>query len=173
MSQDSPIEAQILPTKVCADCKNLKTLDNFGKDKNRKDGLNCYCKKCLREYREGCKLSKAAYDKIRKVTHADENRVNKRKWYAANEERNWNKHLLNTYGIDSVRYYEILESQNGCCAICSKHKSLFKKRLHVDHCHTKGKVRGLLCGSCNLGIGKLGDTYEGVQKAAEYLRDNG
>jgi hypothetical protein len=41
--------------------------------------------------------------------------------------------------------------------------------FHVDHCHETGKIRGLLCHSCNTGIGKLGDNLEGLQKAVSYL----
>lgn len=43
-----------------------------------------------------------------------------------------------------------LEEQKGCCAICGKHQSKLKSKLHVDHCHVTGKVRQLLCKTCNI-----------------------
>lgn len=53
------------------------------------------------------------------------------------------------------------------CDICSKKV----KSLHVDHCHTTGKLRGYLCGSCNRGIGLLQDSVGVLEKAAAYLKD--
>ena len=44
-------------------------------------------------------------------------------------------------------------NQNGCCAVCGKHQSEFKRIFDVDHDHVTGKVRGLLCRSCNTGLG--------------------
>lgn len=55
--------------------------------------------------------------------------------------------------------------QSNQCAICLK-----VKKLVVDHCHETGKVRGLLCQSCNTGLGRLGDNLEGIMVAARYLQ---
>ncbi len=57
----------------------------------------------------------------------------------------------------------------GCCNICGKWCG---DNLHVDHDHNTGTVRGLLCSDCNLGLGKLGDTLEGLQKALDYLNNS-
>jgi hypothetical protein len=59
--------------------------------------------------------------------------------------------------------------QNNQCAIC---KEKFAKTPHVDHCHTTGKVRGLLCWQCNIGIGLLKDNIEVCLAAADYLRSS-
>ena len=42
--------------------------------------------------------------------------------------------------------------------------------MHLDHCHITGKFRGWLCGKCNMGIGALGDSIQGLQRAIEYLK---
>jgi hypothetical protein len=47
----------------------------------------------------------------------------------------------------------MFEDQKGCCGICKRHQSEFKKRLGVDHNHSTGKIRKLLCDRCNLGLG--------------------
>ena len=60
--------------------------------------------------------------------------------------------------------------QNGRCAICGKHQNKFKKALSVDHCHKKGIIRGLLCNSCNLGLGKFYDNCELLNNAIYYLK---
>ena len=64
-------------------------------------------------------------------------------------------------------YDKLLEEQSGCCAICEKNE-----KLHVDHDHNTGEVRGLLCGSCNLAIGLMRDNYKIAEAAATYLRNN-
>ena len=61
--------------------------------------------------------------------------------------------------------------QDGCCKLCNKHQSLFKRRLAVDHCHSTGRIRGLLCGNCNKGLGNFQDSKILLHKAIEYLKD--
>lgn len=81
--------------------------------------------------------------------------------------RGLNNVLRRNFGITIEEYNALLEKQNGVCAICqSKHKTM---RLSVDHCHKTGKVRGLLCGRCNTGIGMLLDSPELVTAAKKYL----
>jgi hypothetical protein len=55
-----------------------------------------------------------------------------------------------------------------CCGVDSK--QLKGDKLHLDHCHSTGTYRGHLCGSCNRGMGMLGDNSEGVQRAVDYLK---
>ena len=71
-------------------------------------------------------------------------------------------------------YVDLYNKAQGKCAICEKELSLLKETskhtAHVDHCHRTGKVRGLLCRSCNRGIGYLNDSPERLEKAASYLK---
>lgn len=65
---------------------------------------------------------------------------------------NWARHrsLQYRYKITLAEYNRMLKSQKSKCAICGKaHDPAPKKKLHVDHCHTTDKVRGLLCARCN------------------------
>lgn len=76
------------------------------------------------------------------------------------------------YGISATDYREMLTKQQHQCAICSKTAEEVNhtyRRLVVDHCHTTGKVRGLLCALCNQALGLLGDDREAVYKAYRYL----
>lgn len=75
------------------------------------------------------------------------------------------------FGMTLQDYDEMLIAQNGCCACCGGTRSPFigGDKLAVDHVHGTRLVRGLLCNTCNSGIGKLGDTLEGVRKAVLYL----
>lgn len=70
------------------------------------------------------------------------------------------------YGLTKSDYETLLDSQGGTCAICKEIPPVF----HVDHNHKTGKVRGLLCASCNLALGKLKDSAERAAQAAIYLR---
>ncbi len=74
------------------------------------------------------------------------------------------------YGITSQEYDKIYVAQKGCCAICGVHQSDHTRALNVDYDHATDDVRGLLCGGCNSGIGRLQDSAELCMKAAEYLQ---
>lgn len=58
-----------------------------------------------------------------------------------------------------------LKEQGNVCKIC-----LREVKLVVDHCHNTNEVRGLLCVRCNAGLGQLGDTIEGLERALKYLK---
>jgi hypothetical protein len=79
--------------------------------------------------------------------------------------REWT--LRRHYKITGAEYDARLRNQGGVCAICSRPPR--KGRLAIDHCHATGSVRGLLCTSCNRGIGYLGDSPDRLRKAVEYL----
>lgn len=80
------------------------------------------------------------------------------------------KNMTRRYGLLYKDYLSMLEKQNHVCAICNEpEKSKSKKNLSVDHCHTTGKVRGLLCSSCNVGLGKFKDRPDLLEKAGKYL----
>ena len=79
--------------------------------------------------------------------------------------------LKNRYGITLETYNEILKTQNYLCGICNLHESNFKRSLAVDHCHITGKVRGLLCGNCNKGLGLLKDSPKIIKSCIKYLKN--
>lgn len=72
------------------------------------------------------------------------------------------------YGLSSTEFFQLLEKQNYCCAICNINNN--KRKLVVDHCHKTSKVRGLLCQHCNSAIGFVADDISLLEKAIEYLR---
>lgn len=86
---------------------------------------------------------------------------------------NWKTEIRYRYGM-TVEDYEALENaQNKKCAICgseSTNNSRAGKRLFVDHCHTTDKIRGLLCSTCNHGLGQFKDSVEVLQSAIDYLK---
>jgi hypothetical protein len=75
-----------------------------------------------------------------------------------------------SYGVDRERYNAMLAGQHGCCAICGCDLStLPPKKVHIDHVHETGTVRGILCHNCNTGIGHLKDNPALFERAADYL----
>jgi hypothetical protein len=84
------------------------------------------------------------------------------------------QHRLRKYGIDRIRYYEMLGKQNYSCAICCR---VFEfsgndrsRAVCVDHNHSTSEVRGLLCTSCNTGLGLFGDDARRLERAVIYMR---
>lgn len=71
------------------------------------------------------------------------------------------------YGLSKNAYLQLIEKQKSCCALCSKFE-IDHFKFHVDHCHDTSIVRGLLCGTCNQGIGLLKHNPELLRKAALY-----
>lgn len=77
------------------------------------------------------------------------------------------REIVKKYGITEDQYQQILELQNGVCAICLRHQRY--KRLSIDHDHKTKRVRGLLCNWCNRALGKFVDSVVRLRRAAEYL----
>lgn len=77
------------------------------------------------------------------------------------------------YGITREDYNNFLEGQQNCCAIC-KSTTVGRKHtyFHVDHNHSTGKIRGLLCDLCNRGLGYFKDNSSLLEKASVYLNEN-
>lgn len=83
-----------------------------------------------------------------------------------------NNRYKSQYGITLEQYDAMLEAQNNGCAICGVSPEQNGRRLDIDHCHTSGKVRGLLCTNCNTGIGKFNDDPDLLAEAMKYLYRN-
>lgn len=79
--------------------------------------------------------------------------------------------LKKRYNISLEQFEQMLKKQHNKCAICKSNKvnCSIAKNMHVDHCHSTGKVRGLLCSTCNRGIGFLKDSPKLLKNAAKYL----
>lgn len=85
------------------------------------------------------------------------------------QEKKW-KRIYKEYGVTEKQFYEIKKMQKSKCKICER--KLHANNTHIDHCHSTGKVRGLLCNRCNQAIGLLGESENALDKAAQYLREH-
>lgn len=86
-----------------------------------------------------------------------------------------NRRLLRDYSLSSEQFDRLLERQDGRCAICNAIMELGRgtspTQCCVDHDHTTGEVRGLLCNHCNRALGLFKDSEENLRRAFEYLRN--
>lgn len=100
-------------------------------------------------------------------------RKGNRRWQLENREQNAtiqkNCSLKRYYGITLAEYDNLLEKQEYKCAICGTEKTENGKSFAVDHSHKTGKVRGLLCNKCNIGLGHFNDDNNLLLKAISYL----
>lgn len=104
-------------------------------------------------------------------TNAEAMRVKSRAWYAANTQRASvanRKSKLRRYGMTLEEFQAMLMRQGGCCLICQEEMD----PPVVDHDHTTGVVRGLLCRPCNAGLGIFRDDYRLLTRATEYLNSS-
>ncbi len=81
-----------------------------------------------------------------------------------------NADLKHTFGIDIFEYERIQRKQNFRCEICNIHQDELKRNLAVDHCHSTGKIRGLLCTNCNTALGKLKESEEIAVNLLHYIK---
>lgn len=128
------------------------------------------CKKHDISYEEYCN-NKEKYDvKHRRVKHLEYDLYSP-EYYKTIQ-------LKKKYGITLEDYNDMLKSQNYTCMICGKretHKHNISSKyvdLAVDHCHETGKVRGLLCTYCNVGLGAFKDDKDLLEKAIKYLNNS-
>ena len=92
-----------------------------------------------------------------------------------------NYYLLKKFGITTEGYNHLWKKQNGLCAICKKPETVIGGRkdktsfryLAVDHSHSNGHIRGLLCFSCNTALGKIESVENWYGLAMEYLMNCG
>lgn len=95
----------------------------------------------------------------------------KKYWQSKEGKKVRKRQQLSAYGLTPSCFDEILKKQNCACAICGKSSGWIANggQLVVDHCHKTKKVRGLLCPSCNRGLGQFEDNPTFLQKAAQYV----
>jgi hypothetical protein len=134
--------------KRCGQCGEMKPLTEFNRSSKGKDGYQWKCRACYKTYNK----SRYMYD----------------------NELSRTKHLKRTYGMAPEEYIGLFHAQNGVCAACGRSETTNDprtkqvKNLQIDHCHTTGKVRALLCKECNNALGLLHDDIERIRMLSSY-----
>jgi hypothetical protein len=160
--------------KRCKACGEVKLFADFYANKLGRDGLCPECKACnLAARRAKYEADPKPYiARVKKWQHENAERVNEyRHEYRRRPERkraDRDGHLRRKYGIGIDDFDRLLLKQSGTCAICEE-PSPVEGSLHVDHDHASGRVRGLLCVSCNNALGAFRESLDIFQRAADYL----
>jgi hypothetical protein len=165
--------------KQCTLCNIPKDLAEFPNNKKSKDGKDWRCRLCVKSIHRAyyAKNKHLWKDRDKRLREADPEGLNKRQReaqarYRANPQNTIKlRYLRSRYGITPKDYDRMLQEQGGVCKICGSPPDGRNRygRLHVHHCHTTGKVRGLLCYPCNVGLGSFKDDQERMAKAMAYL----
>lgn len=157
-----------LPLRECEKCHLSKRKDDFSLNRRNVDGINKWC--------VDCSTANAARKRDHYKVNPESGRGAAIRWRLKNLDRVTSSNLTRHYGIGIAEYDRLFEKQSGQCAICKTDKPYSGGerggRLHVDHCHSTGKVRGLLCSSCNVGLGRFKDSAVLIRTAADYLEKN-
>lgn len=165
--------------RECKKCKQLLDSSLFYKDSSRKDGLRWCCIPCTKNskklFRENNKEHIKQQKKQSYLRHREKTLQKRRDSPVKYKQRR--EQLLLTYKLTESDYDRMREEQNFRCAICDTHEQDVKRgqsasietALHIDHCHTTNKVRGLLCMNCNNLLGKANDSTNILHKAINYL----
>lgn len=146
-----------MSTKSCSKCKSILSLDQFYKSVKTKSGLAPWCISCSRTYR---KKKWAEYRLLNPAKERTHNTFTKEQQEL---------YRISRYNLSKEEYDTKYNLQGGRCAICHRQEAEFKKKLHVDHDHITGAIRGLLCQQCNVGLGNFSDSCERLINAKDYL----
>lgn len=130
------------PTKRCSRCDEEKLLEHFPKNRKCLGGVTSTYRNCTNERQE--RWRRKAYEE--------------REDFRGRRKLSQERQRAKKYGISLEELENLKERSNGVCEICGSKPSGnggSSNSLHVDHCHDSGKVRGLLCGRCNIVIGQV------------------
>ncbi|MER5719219.1 endonuclease VII domain-containing protein [Streptomyces sp. NPDC002132] len=175
--------------KQCGKCRRDLPVTAFARDRNRRDGLQVHCRECVAAYSAAhYRWRQAARGKTvrEKVDVPDGHKLCRTcgeikphtEWHrnatasdglstrckACRAVRGRQDHLKRKYGLTEAERDELVSSQGGVCCIC-----LAAAPEHVDHCHQTGRVRGVLCFSCNAALGQFKDRPDAIRRAAAYV----
>ena len=139
--------AKLMDPKRCTKCGEHKRRSEFYPHSVARNGVSAWCKECSnRETSQRQKRDKPGVSLI-----------------------NRRAKLKKAFGLTVEQYDAMLESQGHKCALCESKSPGGRGRFVVDHCHESGRIRGLLCNLCNVGLGALSDSSKLLRKAISYL----
>ncbi len=159
-------------TKRCTVCGFEQDFAEFGWQNEEKGYVQSWCRTC-----------KNAKAKARRDANLEKMRAYHREWSRLNRKkdvtailRHEKRRRCKKYGVTEQWLHEQTEKQNSVCALCLKpeisrsRKGGAIRSLAIDHSHTDGTARGLLCSACNQAVGKIEGSPGWIERAIEYLK---
>jgi len=137
----------------------------------------CRCVVCVEYKAQSTKRhakKQAEYSRQWRRDNPEKSRALAKEWAKRNP-RKLRLMRAKQYGLSEEGLIALENKAANKCMICYQEASGFGngKVLHIDHCHNSGKIRGLLCGSCNTGLGHFKDDINMLENAIKYLKENG
>ncbi|MDQ0682730.1 MULTISPECIES: endonuclease VII domain-containing protein [Streptomyces] len=175
-------------SKKCSACQQFLPVGAFASNSSRPDGLQANCRECAAEYyrRRQEAQGKTVRVKVpvprghkrcpqceqaKPHSEWEHNKSSSDGWSSycreCRAERNRISYFKRKYGLSPAELDAMVAEQQGICCIC-----LAAPAEHVDHCHETGRVRGVLCFSCNAALGQFKDRPDVMRRAATYLEGN-
>lgn len=163
----------MIKKEICTEAKRL-ALQNLGKCRicTKVKDLNLFNKssKTVTGYRKECKdCHLIETNKWRNDNRASVN-LNNRKRAKRNPDKFREYSLKSNYNLTLEKYNLMRKNQDYRCGICKTEESKLIRKLNVDHCHSSGKVRELLCDKCNRGLGHFNDNIDLLNEAITYIK---
>lgn len=162
----------------CSECLNHKSKEYYAQNaeelkewqKNHRIENNETLKTYHREKYLRNRDSKLKYAKEYKLANKELISQKAKAYRKANPDKVRSQELVQKYGIDLEQYNKMLAEQNNVCFICKQSETIKGQSLAVDHCHTTGKVRHLLCSRCNTSLGSLKEDTSIAEALVEYIK---
>lgn len=158
---------RLVLTKHCNRCDRTLDLTEFVRTKRSKNGYGSECLRCNHDRSRAWTAENRDRKRERGIEYRSRPEVQRRRH---------NRLVQKKFGISLDDYDELFAAQDGRCAICRNTETQIRgggpRRLAVDHDHSTGQVRALLCSKCNIGIGQFDDDPERMLAAVAYLRSH-
>ncbi|KPC68625.1 hypothetical protein ADL35_42840 [Streptomyces sp. NRRL WC-3753] len=169
-------------SKKCSTCQRVLPAGAFASNRSRPDGLQTNCRECAAEYYRRRPEARGKTvrvkvpvprghkrcpqcEKVKPHSDWERNRSSSDGWASyCRAERNRTGYFKRKYGLAPAELDAMIAEQQGVCCIC-----LTAPAEHVDHCHETGRVRGVLCFSCNAALGQFKDRPDAIRRAAAYV----
>lgn len=132
-------KAPTLMNKLCRGCHRVLGISNFRLKRNTVSGVQSRCRTCVSS------VQRKRIRRYQKTTRA--------------------QRLRHKYNLSIAEFEQMCREQHDACAICLRPTP----KLFVDHCHATGHIRGLLCRTCNTGLGFFRDNIQSLERAIKYL----
>lgn len=167
--------------RTCTACGEDKQPSQFSRSVSARDGLHTWCRSCkARRSREWYASNAEAIRAKEKARYLADPATKKagamRSYYrrmaadAGLVHQPRRRYKLRRYGLTLEDYVQKLAEQHGRCALCGCEPDTTRRHdFAVDHCHATGRIRGLLCRRCNVGLGHFEDSPELLANAIAYL----
>ncbi|MFG2678826.1 endonuclease VII domain-containing protein [Streptomyces sp. NPDC048392] len=172
-------------SKKCSTCQRVLQAGAFASNRSRPDGLQTTCRECAAEYYRRRQEARGRTVRVKvpvppghkRCPQCEEakphsgwerNKSSSGGWSSycreCRAERNRTGYFKRKYGLAPAELDAMVTEQRGVCCIC-----LAASAEHVDHCHETGRVRGVLCFSCNAALGQFKDRPDAIRRAAAYV----